>query len=109
MPENNEDLINIIFTTRSEPFEGVNETLNFQSNNLIVKIHDHRKTEIWENQKKRVIKHKPKNVGHKDAINQPFNSKLMRDWNELLISTKLMLTVSDMVKNRNENNRFIFE
>ena len=103
------DVINIIFTTRTEPFEGVSETLNFQSQNLIAKLHDHRKTEIWENHKKRTINHKPKNVGHKSAIYQPFNIKSTRDWNELIISTKLMLTISDMVKSKRDKDRFIFE
>lgn len=37
------DLINIILTARSEPLEGVNETINFQCGNLIAKIDDFRK------------------------------------------------------------------
>tara|TARA_B110000858_G_C17806797_1_gene478486 strand:+ start:1833 stop:2924 length:1092 start_codon:yes stop_codon:yes gene_type:complete len=100
------DLINITFSTRGEPFEGVGETINFQQENLIAKIDDHRKTKIWVEKKLYKYTHWPKNVGHKDAIFQPFDKVIKRDWEETLISTKLMLTIADMVKDNNKNFRF---
>tara|TARA_B100001057_G_C22856697_1_gene952946 strand:+ start:653 stop:1777 length:1125 start_codon:yes stop_codon:yes gene_type:complete len=100
MVTENKDLISIIFSARNEPFEGVNETINFQCGDLIAKIDDHRQTHIWVGHKKYNFKHRPKDVGHKNAILQPFNNKFNRDWDELIISSKLMLTISDMVKDR---------
>lgn len=102
----NNDLINITFSTRSEPFEGVGETINFQQDKLIAKIDDHRCTTIWHEEKKYKLKNRVKNVGHKNAIMQPFTNKKERHWKELNISTNLMLTVTDMVKNNSKFYKF---
>ena len=67
------DLISLNFSSRSEPFEGINETINFQQGNLIAKINDHRHTQIWVGEKYINRKIWPKDVGHKKAILQPFN------------------------------------
>ncbi len=100
------DLISITFSTRGEPFEGVGETINYQQKNLIAKIDDHRKTKIWLEDKFYEFNHWPKNVGHKDALLQPFNSVIKREWKEIFISTKLVLTITDMVKDNTRNYRF---
>ncbi|UZH54647.1 Gfo/Idh/MocA family oxidoreductase [Salinimicrobium tongyeongense] len=91
------DLITIILSAREEPFEGINETINFQSGKLIAKIDDFRKMQVWKGSKYKNYSYKPKDVGHLKAINQPFD-KEKRNFNEVVISTILMLEITDMVK-----------
>ncbi|WP_157494019.1 Gfo/Idh/MocA family protein [Fulvivirga imtechensis] len=94
------DIINIMITSRNEPFEGINETINFQDANLIAKIDDFQKITIWEKEKKYSKRFFPKDVGHVLAINQPFlKKKDQRNWKEIEVSTYLMLIIADMVKN----------
>ena len=100
------DLINMTFTSRSEPFEGVNETINFQHGNLIAKIDDFRTTKIWVDSKFKKYRHWPKNNGHKTAVLQPFNKGVKRSWSELKLSTRLMLFIENMVINKNTQKRF---
>jgi predicted dehydrogenase len=99
------DLISIIITSRSEPFEGINESIQFQSGNINAKIDDFRKIDIWNDSKKRTYNFFPKDVGHYLAINQPFN-KIKRDFKEIEISTIIMLEIKEMVLNH-DNERFI--
>ena len=102
------DLISLIFTSRSEPFEGVNETINFQQGDLIAKIDDFRVTKIWKRDQYRTYKHWPKNNGHKSCVLQPFNEDLSRSWGEVYLSTKLMLHIENMVKLTKTSSRFDF-
>jgi predicted dehydrogenase len=91
----NEDLITIILTSRTEPFEGINETINLQHGDVIAKIDDFRRLVIWKSDqliKKRYFR---KDVGHENAISQPFDAKNRRDFNEIKISTLLMLAIKD--------------
>lgn len=93
------DLCSVMISARSEPFEGINETINLQYASLIAKIDDFRKVTIWDNEnlyKKRFI---PKDVGHRRSVMQPF-SKDNRDLNEVIASTELMLHITDMVRVR---------
>ncbi len=103
------DLISLTFSSRSEPFEGVNETINFQQGSMIAKINDHRHIQIWDDEKYISKKFWQKNVGHKDAILQPFDKENTRDWIEILDSTKIMLLVSEMVKNLETSKRYYLE
>ena len=96
-PDN--DMIVIIFSTRGEPFEGVSETINFQQGDIIAKIDDHKEMKIWNKDNYHHYKNRLKDVGHKAAILQPFLSDNKRDWEEVIVSTKLILTVTDMVNN----------
>lgn len=92
------DIISIMLTSRSEPFEGINETINFQYDNTIAKIDDFRKMTIWQDEKLKNKRYWPKDVGHKKAILQPFNThSYKRDWKEVEISTLLMLFIKEMV------------
>lgn len=91
------DLVVLTFSSRSEPFEGVNESINYQQGELIAKINDHRHLQLWVGEKYISKRYWPKNVGHKKAILQPFESSTKRDWSELVVSTQLMLIVTDMV------------
>jgi predicted dehydrogenase len=106
----NGDLISIVFTSRCEPFEGVNESVNFQHNDTIAKIDDFRKMTLWQNEKLLSKKYWPKDVGHEKAILQPFNDGgFERDFAEIEYSTLLMLFIMDMVKNRDTNKLFDFK
>jgi predicted dehydrogenase len=103
------DLIVIILTSRSEPFEGINETINFQQGSVICKIDDFRSSTIWRGHKIFKSKYWPKDVGHKNALYQPFEKEKNRKWNEVVKSTLLMLHISEMVKNSARNSIFSFE
>jgi predicted dehydrogenase len=90
------DLVNIVLTSREEPFEGINETINLQCDNIISKIDDFRRQQIWVGEKMFRYKYSPKDCGHKRGILQPFmNNK--RDRKEWIYSTYLMLKIKDMV------------
>ncbi len=90
------DLISIFLTSRSEPFEGINETINILNSKLICKIDDFRKMQIWIDGKYKSYRFRPKDVGHKNAIFQPFN-ETKRDIKEVFASTQIMLEVTEMV------------
>ncbi len=93
------DLVNIVLTARGEPFEGINETINFQQGNVTAKIDDFRKMTIWNDDVCQTWRYWPKDVGHNLAISQPFSS-VARDWHEVVMSTLLMLFIKDMVIKR---------
>lgn len=101
----NSDLITLILTSREEPFEGINESINIQAGNLIAKIDDFRKVDIWQDENKTKRKYLRKDVGHNRAILQPFTND-SRQWSELKMSTLLMLFIAEMVKNREEKSTF---
>ncbi len=90
------DLISIILTARTEPFEGVNETINLQWGNTIAKIDDFRRLTVWKCKKNGSYKYEKKDLGHESAIMQPF-SDTIRDFSEVEKSTLLMLEIADMV------------
>lgn len=104
------DIVSIMLTSRSEPFEGINETINLQFGNTIAKIDDFRKMTIWQDEKLINKKYWPKDVGHKLAILQPFNTdKYKRDWSEVENSTLLMLFITDMVLHKETSKIFNLE
>ncbi|WP_373495712.1 Gfo/Idh/MocA family protein [Aquiflexum sp.] len=92
------DLTSITITARSEPFEGINETINFQYDTIIAKIDDFRNLVVWDEEKKYNKKYWIKDVGHKVSVMQPFE-KNKRDLSEVFASTELMLNITDMVRN----------
>ena len=101
------DLISMMLTSRTEPFEGINETINFQYQDTIAKIDDFRKMIIWQNSKLIRKRFFPKDVGHKRTILQPFYmDKENRDWKEVIISTLLMLHITDLVRNQQKDSVF---
>lgn len=102
------DLVSIMLTSRTEPFEGINETVNFQYQDTIAKIDDFRKITIWQGDKLMKKRFFPKDVGHKRAVLQPFyNEKENRNWNEVIVSTLLMLHITDMVRSKQKSSDFI--
>lgn len=90
------DIVSIMLSARSEPFEGINETINILNGELIAKIDDFRSLSIWKNETFKKVKFSPKDVGHKSAILQPFTDK-KRKIEEVLVSTKLMLEIKNMI------------
>lgn len=92
------DLIVITMTSRCEPFEGINETINFQCGQTICKIDDFRRMVVWQGEDLVMKKYWPKDVGHNLALLQPFVSTNRRDWNEVVSSTLMMLHITDMVR-----------
>lgn len=96
------DIVTIMLTSRSEPFEGINESINLQCDDVIVKIDDFRRLTLWQGSNLVKKRYWPKDVGHKRAILQPFTTSIQnkRNWNEVELSTLLMLYITDMVLNR---------
>jgi predicted dehydrogenase len=95
------DIISLTLTARSEPFEGINETINFQYQDIIAKIDDFRQLTIWENEQLDKYRYFPKDVGHRLAVTQVFrNPDENRAWDEVVVSTLLMLFITDIVRSR---------
>ncbi|MBU1962839.1 MAG: Gfo/Idh/MocA family oxidoreductase [Gammaproteobacteria bacterium] len=101
------DLVNIVLTVRTDPFEGVNETINFQQGDVIAKIDDFRRMTLWKGEKLINRRFRPKDVGHEAAILQPFTGRT-RDWKEVELSTLLMLHITRMVEEANPMSTFSF-
>lgn len=102
------DVVSLMLTSRSEPFEGINETINFQHADTIAKIDDFRQMTIWHGERLWKRRFWPKDVGHQLAILQPFASTEGRDWHEVELSTLLMLHITDMVRQRVRQSCFSF-
>lgn len=100
------DIVSIMLTSRFEPFEGINETINIQCRNIIAKINDFREMTIWKDETVRNFRFKPKDVGHKRAIQQPFDTSISRDFHEVELSTLLMLKIKDMVLSKCSDDTF---
>lgn len=92
-----DDVFSLMLTARSEPFEGINETINIQAGEVICKIDDFRRMTLWRGHRLQRRRFWPKDVGHRDAILQPFQPDICRDWNEVIRSSVLMLAVTKMV------------
>lgn len=103
------DLINILLTARCEPFEGINETINFQHDKTICKIDDFRGMTVWQDEKITKKRYWPKDVGHRKAILQPFENGMRRDTEEVVNSTLLMLHIAEMVKSGETVSLFSFK
>ncbi len=92
------DLVNIVLTARTEPFEGVNETINLQWGDAIVKIDDFRRMTLWQGPRLTRRRYWPKDLGHRAALLQPFRDEPRRPWREIRLSSLLMLKITDMVR-----------
>ena len=104
---NKYDILSVMLTARTEPFEGINETINFQLGDVIAKIDDFRHMTVWQESKLIKKRYFPKDVGHKAAVLQPFNQTTRQNWkfrfNEVKVSTLLMLQIADMVRSGDKN------
>lgn len=92
------DIFSLMLTARSEPFEGINETINLQQGNLIAKIDDFRRMTLWQGTSRHQKRYWPKDVGHARAILQPFATETARCWDEVIDSSVIMLAVTEMVR-----------
>lgn len=101
------DLVNIVLTARTEPFEGIHEGINLQWGDTIAAIDDFRRLTIWQRDKLRHRRYWPKDVGHKGAIAQALG-QATRAWQEVEDSTLLMLHVTEMVKTATAMTDFSF-
>src|SRR3990167_2169450 len=108
LTSNRNDIITITLTSRSEPFAGINETIIFQQENLLMKIDDFRRAEFHLGEKKITKRYWPKDAGHKQAILMPFNldKKMQRESTDVFESAALILQVMDLVKQKNNHARF---
>ncbi len=102
------DLFSVMLSTRAEPFEGVNESINLQHHETIAKIDDFRQMTLWQGENLLRKRFWPKDVGHHDAILQPFRPNPVRDWNEVVQSTQLMLHIADMLRSGVHQSVFSF-
>jgi predicted dehydrogenase len=105
---NQHDLISLMLTARSEPFEGVSEHINLQYNNIIAHIHDFRHLTIWQGMHRKRWRFSPKDVGHERATMQPFRTD-NRNWREVELSTLLMLQISEQVTAGCLTRRFVVQ
>lgn len=94
------DLVNLVFTCRNEPYEGVYETLFFQDDVVNCTIEDFRSMLVWVGERVEKYRFSPKDAGHLNALLQPFESIELRSWRELIASNVLMLEVADMADKR---------
>ena len=94
------DLATITFSCRAEPFEGVSELITVQNDDLIAKIYDFRRLDLWFGSKFQTIRYKNKTCGHKEAALQPFES-VDRPIFELFESTKILLKIEQEFRNGN--------
>ena len=90
------DLVTITLTSRCEPFEGINETVNLNHYQAIAKIDDFRTLQLRQGEKLIRRRFWPKDVGHRDSVLQPILPNV-RDWNEVVLSSLLTLSIKDMM------------
>ena len=104
------DLVSMTFTTRGEPFDGVNETINIQHGALMAKIDDFQVMKVWENDFYKKYRYYPKDVGHRRSVVQMFKDEptYRRPWSEVYASTLLMLHITDMVREGVSESAFSF-
>jgi len=103
-----DDLASIVLTSRSEPFEGINETICVQCDRVIARIDSFRSMTIWNDDQFYRKTFWPRDVGHKRAVLQPFSNE-GRDWGEVEISTMLMLFIKDMILERITKSVFLIK
>lgn len=109
MTSSNNDLLNIFFTSRSEPFEGVNESIILQQDAFIAKINDFRSMEIWKDDYYKKFRYWPKDNGHSNCVIQPFKEKILRTWSEIELSALLILNIENMVLEGVQSRRVEFK
>jgi len=102
------DLFSVMLSTRTEPFEGVNESINLQHHETIAKIDDFRLMTLWQGEHLLRKRFWPKDVGHRGAILQPFRANPERDWSEVVQSTQLMLHIAEMLRAGERQSAFSF-
>lgn len=90
------DLVSIVITARSEPFEGISEQIFLQWGDVQATIDDFRRMTVHKGSRRVARRYWPKDVGHVAAIMQPFVDA-SRNFEEVVHSTRLMLAITEMV------------
>jgi predicted dehydrogenase len=93
-----DDIFSLTISSRSEPFEGVTETINFQQADVIATISDFRKMKLWKGDRCFLWSYRRKDVGHEGAILQPYAGSVYRHWDEIMRSSALTLTFDAMIR-----------
>lgn len=101
------DLVNLVLTARTEPFEGIRESIELQWSGTIASIDDFRRLTVWQGDRLQRRRYWPKDVGHKDAVGQAFGGGT-RPFAEVVDSSLLMLQVMEMVKTATATMDFSF-
>ena len=102
------DLFSVTLSARSEPFEGINESIQIQHGETLCKIDDFRQSTVWRGERVLRRRYWPKDVGHRAALLQPFDDSRRRDWSEVVASTLLMLRIAEMVEHGTRSATFSF-
>jgi predicted dehydrogenase len=92
------DIFSLFLTSRNEPFEGINETINFQCASLTAKIDDFRRMEVLQDDKRSIRRFWPKNAGHAAAIYELFDDEPLRRTREVVVSTIVILRITEMIE-----------
>ncbi len=100
------DIFSLLLSSRSEPFEGINETIVLQHGDVLAKIDDFRRMTVWKRSLRHRFTYWPKDAGHQAAVLQPFENGPGRDWNEVVLSAILVLKIVDMVRHRVSSESF---
>lgn len=101
------DLVTILMTSRSEPFEGIAESIVLQWGKVSATIDDFRRLTVHAGPRLVRRRYWPKDVGHRAAVLQPFQGEV-RDFREVENSTILMLAIADMVRTGERSRDFAF-
>lgn len=101
------DMVTIVLVSLTEPFEGINESVDLQWGGVIAKIDDFRSMTLRRHAYLAKYRFWPKDVGHVRAIMQPFRAP-ERDWREVELSSLLMLHIAEMVTRGVNESRFSF-
>jgi predicted dehydrogenase len=102
------DLVTIILTARAEPFEGIAEMIMLQWGNVAAVIDDFRRMTLQIGPRRLTRRYWPKDVGHCMAILQPFRNE-GRSFREIELSTRLMLSITAMVRTGSRSQSFEFQ
>ena len=95
---NEGDLFSVVISSRNEPFEGIDESINLQAGELNLKVDDFRSAVIHDGSKRVLLRKFCKDVGHATAIGQPFN-KMRRRFLEYFVSSYFTISFANMIQN----------
>jgi predicted dehydrogenase len=105
------DLVSIVLTARAEPYEGIYESILLQKGDATVRIDDFRSMRTWLGARTKAYRFRPKDVGHKRAVLQPFRlsaEQREKRWSEAVDSSLWMLELADMARSGELERPFSF-
>ena len=93
------DLITLTLTSRTQPPEGIEETINLEFRNVIAKIYNFKAIDVFCGQTK-TYKQLDGDTGHEIGVLQPFRADITRPWEEIELSTLLSIRITHMLVNK---------